>query len=137
MEAIAEPVWVLPCGFDDQWGNIEECDKFFTDLASGFETSHGDDALNRLVDHAVDLLGSDDAGPLAKEFSNRLAIDLLLQAAALEPDTTIDWWPVFAEAKEGDLMLLLLSPAPIPRSILDEIAANDGRVAESQELRSL
>jgi hypothetical protein len=59
---------------------------------------------------------------------------LLLQAAALEPDTTIDWWPVFAEAKEGDLMLLLLSPAPIPRSILDEIAANDGRVAKSQAL---
>ena len=134
MEAIAEPVWVLPCGFDDQWGNIEECDKFFTDLASGFETSHGDDALNRLVDHAVDLLGSGDADPEAEKFSNRLAIDLLLQAAAHEPDTTIDWWPVFAEAKEGDLMLLLLSPAPIPRSILDEIAAYDGRVAESQKL---
>ena len=138
-EAIAEPVWVLPCGFDNQWGNIERCAEFFglvaaRERASGFETSHGDDDLNRLVDHAVDCLGSDDAGPLAQEFSNRLAIDLLLQAAAHEPETTIDWWPVFAEAKEGDLMLLLLSPAPIPRSILDEIAANDGRVAESQAL---
>lgn len=136
MEALAEPVWVLPCGFDNQAGNIEKCDKFFTDLASGFETSHGDDDLNRLVDSAVDFLGSDDPGAEAEaeEFSNRLAVDLLLQAAALEPERTIDWWPVFAEAKEGDLMLLLLSPAPIPRSILDEIAANDGRLATSQAL---